>query len=110
MGLGGFFKAIWRGIQKVLPFLGEALDNEFIRMILISKLGEKLVSIIRELVRFVDEMDGLDNGGKHAYVREEFLKNKPAEMSVSDSELDMHIKMAVKELRGEGSIQVPKGA
>ena len=108
MGLGGFFKAIWRGIRKVLPFLGDALDNEFIRLILISKLGENIVNIIRELVKAVDKVADLDNNAKHEYVRSAFLNDHPE--TVSNSDLDVHIKMAVKELRGEGSIQVPKVA
>ena len=106
MGIGGFFKKIWGEIRKVLPFLGKALDNPFIRMILVSKLGERLVEIIRELVRLADGMKELDKPAKHAYVRREMLARAPG---IKGSELDTHIKVAVAEMKGEAEIQVPKG-
>ena len=106
MSIGGFFKSIWRGIRKVLPFLKGALDNDVIRLILVSKFGQKIVDIITALVRLADEMPDASNAARHAFVFNE-ARTKPEVMAagMSDSDLDIQIKMAVKDVRGDGSLQ-----
>ncbi len=110
MSVGDIFKSIGRFFQKILPFLGDALDNPVIRAILISKLGQKAVDIIIAIVAIIDKEE-LTNETKHnvasSRIRADFTKAGIPQPS--NSEMDIHVKMAVKKLRGEGDLQVPKG-
>ena len=109
----GFFKAIGRFFKKILPFLGDALDNPAVKAILISKLGSKVVAVIQAVVDLLDQPDyeHLSNEEKHKAARERIASDllRAGHSLPSRSLLDAHIIMAVQKNRREGDIQVPEG-
>lgn len=105
MGVKGFFKTIWGGIRKVLPFLKKALDNDLVKMVLISKFGKEIVELITELINAADDLIELTNEERHAYVRENAYSDAMA-AGMSGSDLDIHIKTLVAEKRGKAAVGV----
>lgn len=104
----GFFKALGRGILRVLPFIGKALEDPVIKAVLVSKLGAKAVAIIIAAIDLFDseEFKDLSNEAKHLYARDKIradLQLAGLEQP-SNSYLDVHIAMAVKKRRGTGEL------
>lgn len=101
LSVGGFFKKI----LSVIPLLNKLIDNPVIRIILVSKFGQQIVDLISHLIDALDIVEDMTKVQKHAAVKEGAWKNAAAER-MSESELDTHIHMLVKQKRGTGRVVV----
>lgn len=101
LSVGGFFKKI----LSVIPLLNKLIDNPVIRVILVSKFGQQIIDLISHLIDALDVVEDMSNKQKHATVKERAWPEAIA-AGMSESELDTHIHMLVKQKRGTGRVLV----
>jgi hypothetical protein len=101
MSIGGFFKKI----LGVIPLLNKLIDNPVIRIILVSKFGQQIVDLISHMIDALDVVEDMTNKQKHASVKER-ARAEAVAAGMSESELDTHIHMLVKQKRGTARVVV----